>query len=68
MLRIINIRITIFIFSIIIIKCVVSSKEIIGGSGKYKFRYRPDLVRLPDSEIEDDLNGHGLSMQKYHIE
>ena len=38
-----DIPIIIFIFSILD-NCVVSSKEIIGGSGKYKFRYRPDLA------------------------
>lgn len=58
-----DIPIIIFIFSILD-NCVVSSKEIIGGSGKYKFRYRPDLVRLPDLEVDDNLNGHGLAFDE----
>lgn len=33
----------------------------VSGQGAWRYRYVPDLVTLPASEADNDLNGHGLT-------
>jgi hypothetical protein len=54
----------IFCFFALTSTIAANADDIIGGSGKYKFRYRPDLAQLPSSEINDDMNGHGLAFDR----
>ena len=38
------------------------AQPIIGGQGKWRFQYRPELVPLPPAEAPNNANGHGLAL------
>jgi hypothetical protein len=39
---------------------VLGCTSVVSGQGDWRFQYMPDLLNLPASETNNDLNGHGL--------